>query len=165
MLGFSAFTRALKTLTEGVGRVPMYVAVKPDLDSREGIVELLETIQFPSSLMVPEREFHCTVAYSREPIRDPSLVVSEFLPIEGTADEWAVFGREKDCLVLKLSSVDLRALHYLIREKYGATHDFPTYEAHLTVCDRLPPDFKLPDAKPNLKLRFNGFEIRPLDDK
>lgn len=170
MIGYQLFKRARKIFAEMTGgKQPTYVAIKPDLDSIETLIELAEIIQLPSSMMVAENELHATVCYSRTPIADPTKTVQGWLPIHAKGDEFTVFktrDQGKNCLVLKLSSVPLRGLHVLLKKGYGASHDFPTFEAHVTLCYDTP-DYVIKNAEsiadPNVNLLFTKFEVKPLE--
>lgn len=162
-MNFLSYSDWKRMLIREQVRQPTYVAVKPDLESRESLVELAEVIGLSNSLLVPEDKMHCTVAYSRDPIDDPSTIVQTFLPATATGDDFDMFGPEKKTLVLKLSSVSLRALHVSLRN-LGASHDYPTFEPHVTLCYEVPEGFKMPTKKPKLGLKFTTFEVKPLDE-
>lgn len=167
MIGYASFKRLLRVLTE-TGPEPTYVAVKPSVDTRELLVELAEVVGLSSQDTVPERDLHATVTYSRDPIDDPSKIVDEFMPVWAEGNELAFFETRsgKSCLVLKLSSVGLRAMHEAIK-RTGASHDFPTFEAHVTLCYDCPDDVRkrVEENKNqlNLWLTFDEFEVKPLE--
>lgn len=169
MIPYNIYKRAVRVLKEAVGKRPTYAAVKPDLDSIETIVEVCEAIGLPSHLMVGETDLHATVTYSREPIGDPTKIIKEFMPIRAKGDDLTFFesrDNKKQCLVLKLSSVDLRAVHAAV-QKTGASWDFPTFEAHVTLCYDTPPEYvkRIKRAsKPNVNLLFTEFEVKELDE-
>jgi hypothetical protein len=167
LIPYNLYKRAVRVLKEAVGKRPTYVAVKPDLDSIETIVEVCEVIGLPSHMMVGETDLHATVTYSREPISDPTKVLKEFMPIRACGDDLTFFKSRdgKQCLVLKLSSVGMRAAHTAIK-KTGASHDFPTFEAHVTLCYDTPADYvkRIKRAsKPNVNLLFTEYEVKELD--
>jgi hypothetical protein len=116
---------------------------------------------------VSANELHATVTYSKAPISDPSKDVKEILPAVAESGRFALFDTKEGakCLVLKLRSLDLRALHLLISKKYNASHDFPTYEPHITLCYDVGKDFELPEEKPDISVCFDDFEVKDLDDK
>jgi 2'-5' RNA ligase len=168
MFNYKAFKKLTRVLAEKAPE-PTYVAVKPDQESKETLVELAEAIGLSSQDMVPENELHATVTYSREPIADPTEIIRGFMPIEAMGDEFHFFRSKdgKDCLVLKLSSVGLRALHSAIKTT-GASHDFPTFEAHVTLCYDTPKELKeqiesYQSYEPKVPVNFVEFEVKPLD--
>ena len=145
---------------------PTFVSVKPDSASINEIYGLMDRIRLPGKDRVVPSELHATVAYSRDPIHDPSRDVRDFLPIEADGDELTVFysrNEGKRVLVLKLTSLRLRALHHLIRKHYGASYDFPTYEPHVTLCYDLPEGFDFPKRIDPIPINFTEFESKKLD--
>lgn len=160
MISFSLF----KLLMEGKPK-PTYVPVIPDDASIHRIYGLMEEIGLPGKDRVVPSDLHTTVIYSNSPISNPSKTIREFMPITATGDDLTVFDTRsgKKCLVLKLSSVSLRALHVEIRREYGASHDFPTFEPHVTLCYDLPDDFSVPKKIDPITIEFRAFKVKELD--
>lgn len=161
MLSFLEFKR----LFESNKKKPTFVMVKPDDASMHEIYGLMDRIKLPGGDRVVPSELHATVTYSRTPIDDPRGDIPEFMPISATGDELTVFTSRsgKRCLVLKMSSVSLRALHSHIQKNYGASYDFPTYEPHVTLCYDLAEDFKVPSRIEPINITFKTFTVKPLD--
>lgn len=167
VLGYSAFSRISALMRESTHvKGPTYVCVKLDGPSEDAVWKLMQEIGLRPSDRVPVKDLHATITYSSAPIENPTDVVSRAMPVSGVGDQFHVFETrdEKRCLVLKLTSLDLRALHVLIKKKFGASHDFPTFEPHVTLCYDMPEGFKVPETKPELHLNFDQFEVKPLED-
>lgn len=163
ILNYLDFKRVFRVLTEEKAK-PTFASILPDLESRESLVELAEVIGLSNTDLVPEPELHITVAYSRADIMDPTKIIKAALPVFGAGDEFTIFNTRdgKRALVLKVSSVSIRALHVALR-KHGASHDFPTYEPHVTLCYDLPEGFVMPKNAPFVNLAFTSFEVKPLN--
>ncbi len=166
MISYIAFSRMFR-LFEAKAQ-PRFASVKPDKASIQRLKQLAQDIGLPADLMVEDSELHATVCYSRDPIEDPASIIKGFLPITAKGDKLHFFESRKDgkqCLVLKLTSLQLRALWSSIMQS-GASHDFPTYEAHVTLCYDTPPNLveqlENYDIKP-VSLLFTKYETKRLD--
>lgn len=167
MIDYAIFKKLFRILMEDGPRAT-YVAVLLDVDSRAMISDLMMVLGIPEDKRVGLHDLHATVTYSRAPIEDPTKIVQSYLPIMARGDELTIFHSRnsgKDCLVLKLSSVKLLALHQEIA-KTGASHDFPTFEAHVTLSYDCPTDVKARALKmkdPKIELQFDDYEVSPLN--
>lgn len=167
-MNYHAFKKMWRMVVEGRKKAT-YGSVKPDEDSIDKLQQLASRLGLKAADVVSPEEMHATVCYSRTPIDDPTGAFKEALPIEAEADELHFFKTrdDKDCLVVKLSSVGLRALHTRLRKEFRSSHDFPTFEAHVTLCyDVSPMDKRRIDRSQEFKpfdIRFTEFEVKPLD--
>ena len=110
------------------------------------------------------KEYQSTVVYSRGGV--PKARTYDLgLPIEASIKEWKLFDTQTGakCLVGVVDSKELTAHHKAIREKFGASHDFPEYHPHITVSY----DYKGEILKelPDFKVTFDKSEFKPLDPK
>jgi hypothetical protein len=113
-----------------------YVAVR----FSEGTADKLH--EYATSHNVPNRleasEYHSTVVYSRNKLKNISLLRELSPNWIGYPTGFDVFdstenGQITKCLVMKFSCVKLEARHVHLVEYNNATHDFPTYEAHISL--------------------------------
>jgi hypothetical protein len=166
MLKFTKFLALTASLLESKPRnnTGTYVAVYPNEKTISRLCTLC--MELDLSDMIDDDKLHATVLYSRKGIDHPQAekIADEYLPIEAIGDEYAVFGHEGEekCLVLKLSSVGLRGLHAEYRNM-GGTSDYPTYEAHVTLCYGIPENYPLPKEKPCVPLTFTRAKVNKID--
>lgn len=81
-----------------------------------------------------ERRLHTTLIYSR--INLPTFVADPKKSFSATFDGFDLFDGQnpgENPLVVRLSSPLLLARHKFIRQEFGATHDYPSYEPHVTL--------------------------------
>jgi len=111
-----------------------YLAAVFDDASNEKLKQLQRSLQLPIT-----DDFHCTVIYSRHGFHYPEFQkFNAACRIKGFEIFNYANARDTDgktkCLVALLETELLERLHYFIREAYSATHDFATYEPHVTLC-------------------------------
>jgi hypothetical protein len=56
----------------------------------------------------------------------------------------------------------MEEMHRDLRIAYGASHDYPEYHPHVTVCYNFTGD-KIPSEIPSFYLTFDRAEVKPLD--
>lgn len=81
--------------------------------------------------IIPAKDMHVTVCFSRTAIQWPSEKMSESLTIVPFDRELAFF--DNDATVLKIKSPSLEMRHKQFRNM-GASSDFPTYQPHVTIA-------------------------------
>ena len=118
-----------------------YAALVPNALSLNHLVNLQSTFDIPNP--VGKDHLHMTLVYSRLPVPGIASLTANFQPIVGTIVELAHLTTQtgNTCLVAKVSSADAQKLHTLCREKFGASHDYSDYLAHITLsynCNILP---------------------------
>ena len=109
------------------------------------------------------KQYHTTIIYSRKGI--PEVTDHKFsLPIKGTITKWDIFTSDSGdkCLVGHIESPELNALHKQLRSEYGATHDFDSYNPHVTLSYKYGSDTLL-ETVPDFKLEYTKIKIEPLD--
>ena len=60
-----------------------------------------------------------------------------------------------------MDSPELEKAHKEIRDKYGATHDYPDYHPHVTISYDYPDE--LPTEVPDMELEYDYVDIKPLN--
>ncbi|AAQ17849.1 gp57B conserved hypothetical protein [Aeromonas phage Aeh1] len=137
---FSEFTEATKQDTRGT-----YVAVRYKPRTAMAIVRRCREMGIPN--LVPYDKMHTTLVYSRKylPEFQASGKIDKVLQGVMIPD---IFETQsgKRALVLKLTDPWFGARHKEIREKHGATHDYPDYHPHITASYDVGPDFVLPKS-------------------
>lgn len=69
---------------------------------------------------------------------------------------------EENILVLKLDAPTISARHHELRESFGATHDYPDFTPHITLCYDFTGDYTA--LQPfTFQLGFEAEEVRPLN--
>jgi hypothetical protein len=112
-----------------------FVAVKFREDSKEALAKYASDSGIPNPLS-PD-EYHSTIVYSRNPLAVEKQTVFDAHWI-GKPIGFDVFqsswddGSKTNCLVLKYLCVEMDTRHEYLKS-LGATHDFPTYNAHITL--------------------------------
>ncbi|CAL9999287.1 RNA ligase [Vibrio phage D479] len=105
-----------------------YVGVKVDSASSEWLQELQKTLKLNNPL--ESSKFHATVLYSRNGIEVPSTGNSydaEAYRVDSWKDQ-----EGKSVVIVKLKSEGLKNRHDDLIDA-GGTHDFPEYNAHITL--------------------------------
>lgn len=138
-----------------------YVNMKLSEDSNLELQKFLRERNIPSD---DPAGFHCTIVYSRKPCPDCKFYQFN-LPIFARVDKWEVFPTQKggQCLVLKLECPEMIQAHEDIRNAYGATHDYPEYKPHVTICYDYNKEAYPSPIIENFWLTFNVAEVKGLD--
>ena len=139
-----------------------YVAAKLTKASQKMLDHYVTEAKIPHA--ADPQQYHSTIIYSRKSIPE----VKDYkikLPLKAKIKEWKLFdnnnSRSGKCLVAIIDSPELEKAHKEIREKYGATHDYPDYHPHVTVSYDYPGP--LPKVIPNIELEYGKIDIEPLD--
>lgn len=141
----------LHELREALKQKGTYAGVKFSKDTQESLVDYMREAKIPN--MLDKDKLHSTLLYSRKhcPNYKPASPV-EYIGTPIGLDVWdtdAPGGGKSKCLVLKYSCPALEKRHAQLRKEHGATHDFPTYNPHITLSydigDVNPDDF--PDVR------------------
>jgi 2'-5' RNA ligase len=153
----------LSCISEETEKPGTYCAVYPDEETIVHIKELCAKLGIKDPTL--PNKLHATVLYSRKHVDHDVCRNLVELPVHGVADELALFSQQdgKKCLVLKFSSIYLQRLHDRLI-KTGGTHDFPSYETHVTLARDLDDSFVVPDDEITVPLVFNKFEVKNLDE-
>ena len=93
-----------------------------------------------------DRRLHTTVLYSRNHHPDLETAPSDKYIAKITG--YAIFGEQEGMriLVAKLHAPAVVKRHNFLMAKYGATHDYPDFNPHISLCydfngdiDKIPP--------------------------
>ena len=138
-----------------------YVSVKLDKDSTEKLDTWVSNNNIPNQS--DPNEYHATVIYSRKGVPE-AQTYDLGLPIQAKVSGWSIFDTQQGtkCLVAKIDSKALMNHHEHLIQKFGATHDYPSYQPHVTVSYDYGSD-EAPNEVPNFTLNFNSSEFKPLD--
>lgn len=109
----------------------------------------------------PESEMHVTIAYSRAPVRwlDMGAAWTEEVHVPGGGPRTIErLGPEGRTVVLGFVSPDLTGRHEELRER-GASWDWPSYLAHVTIAEDVPESFDVSALTPYTGRLIFGPEI------
>jgi hypothetical protein len=103
-------------------------------------------------------EFHCTVMYSASPVPQAESVRGP-LTASASITGWELLGEQ--ATVLLISCATAQRMHKLFR-RHGASHSWPSYDAHVTVNSEqhLRP---LPVELPPFALHFDRLTVKPIE--
>ena len=109
-----------------------YISVKLDKDSSKKLDSWVTLNGIPNQ--TDPNEFHATVIYSRKGVPDAKSY-DLGLPIDAKISGWHIFDTQQGtkALVAKIDSSVLAKHHTHLIKKFGATHDYPSYQPHVTV--------------------------------
>ena len=139
----------LKKLTER--RTGTYAAVKYDQSTLKILTEWMKIWNIPDFLV--EEKLHTTVLYSRAPLHPEDYKNLDAQQLKALGWKFAPKALDrfssssdknspKNVLVLKLEAPELVTFHQSLIQA-GATHDFPTYEPHITLSYEVPDSFDI----------------------
>jgi len=137
-----------------------YFGVVPDEDGMEKIKDLIKSLKLKNP--IEDEKIHVTLMYSEDkgnPLIPPSDLTYEAKPVG-----FALFGPEKNCLVVKLESKDLQARHDELLAS-GFIHSYDDYSPHVTLSydyeGELPDSERLKDIG---MMSFSGEYSQAIDD-
>lgn len=138
-----------------------YMSAKLSRKSQKDLDQWVAEHNIPNA--ADPKQYHSTIIYSRKGVPD----VKDYkikLPIRAKIKEWKIFPTQAGpkALVAIMDSPELDNHHKTIREKYGATHDYPDYHAHVTVSYDYG-NGPAPTETPDLELEYDSTELKPLD--
>jgi 2'-5' RNA ligase len=157
----------LQQLLEFKAPSGVYVCLRPDKATRDHIHQFFKDAEIPG-LIVPS-EYHVTLMYAPSQDLDkykddiPEDVSADTGPGSAKFGGYALYGENKDCLVMKLDSDMLQRMHKRLRD-LGLVPTYPEYSPHLTLSyqgsdvdiDKL--------AKPDFEFKFQpDCEINAID--
>jgi 2'-5' RNA ligase len=138
-----------------------YIAANVSPSSQKALDEWVTKHKIPNPS--EPKEYHTTVIYSRKGIPD---VMNDKIdtPLSGKIIGWKIFGTQVGvkCLVASVECDELDDQHNRIRAEYGATHDFPEYQPHITVSYNYG-DGAVPKEIPTFPIVFNKITMKALD--
>jgi hypothetical protein len=137
-----------------------YAALIPSQSSLTLLSNLQKTLGIPNP--VSKDQLHMTLIYSRLPVPGIARLAANLEPIFGTIVELAHLPTQTGatCLVAKVSSDSAQNLHNICRVNFGATHDYASYLAHITLsynCDVLPT------LDQPIDITFDQLSVKPIE--
>lgn len=140
-----------------------YAKLVPCDKTKQKIAQVVDLINLVNPTSV--HDLHVTLVYSRKAC--PEIEFHEVgLPANAYGAAFDIFPNRdgSSCLVLRLASDQIHALHNTIREQYGATHDYPEFSPHLTLSYDYPHPIPSEGVLDHLKdLHFDQYVVEPLD--
>lgn len=113
-----------------------YAGVRFCKNTQQSLMDYMHEAGIPN--MLDKSKLHTTLLYSR--VHCPDYQPNEKVNYVGTPKGFEVWdtessdgGGKSKCLVLKYECPELEKRHKDLRKEHGATHDFPTYNPHITM--------------------------------
>ena len=122
--------KLFKWLLEGMP-AGTYVGARLSDDSAEKIMKFIKENDIPEPL--DKSKLHITLIHSRKYLPKFKSRGKLEEPMLAEPTGVALFGEEKNALVVKLKSPDLVKRHKQIMEEHGATFDFDEYKPHVSL--------------------------------
>jgi len=145
-----------------------YAEILLDDASRAKLTALMDRLGVRNK--IDPAKMHTTMIYSRKPC--PTAM--ELDGIETTYPAWIKSLKTwptqqgTNCLVAEIEAYTLDELHQHMREKYGATHDYPDFTPHVTLSyDCGDQQFEMPDdlTDDDRTVSYTRLHVKPLDPK
>lgn len=138
-----------------------YACLVPNLAS----IKELQSLQYMLNLSSPvaAKDLHMTVIYSRKPCPGAAELMDGFNPIVGKVAKLGYLPTQAGttCLVAEVECPDAVGLHHYIRETHGASHDYPSYLAHITLSYDCPMGIR--ELLNPLNIVFDQFKVSALN--
>jgi 2'-5' RNA ligase len=141
-----------------------YAELIPDPATRAMLNNLANKLGITN--ITPHDKFHTTLIYSRRPC--PKMQDLDGTPFPHSARiiglrTWDTQQGTR-CLVALVDCPELIRLHQDLRDKHGATHDFPDFQPHFTLSyDCSDRELTLPPGEHTV--RYERLHVKPLDPK
>jgi hypothetical protein len=118
-----------------------YFGVKPTKETIRAMREFMGDHRIPNP--VEDNDLHATVVYSRafvgarplgklDPTWKAKFHEYDIFPTSSPIEE-AEGAEQGRCLVMKFHCPEIHDRHHFLRKQHGATHDFPTFDPHMTM--------------------------------
>lgn len=105
-----------------------YAAVKVSPSAADNIIDTAKKLGIPN--LINPSDIHCTLLYSRKHI---PLSGSIDVDYDAQVSNFELFGDNKEILVIKLLSSDIKERHKFLMDTYDATYDYDEYIPHITL--------------------------------
>ena len=106
-----------------------YFGVKPSEESMEQIQSIIKKAKVKNA--ISEDDIHVTLLFSPDK-GNPMIPPSSDLVHKAVPYKFAMFGPEKNCLVVKLESSDLKNRHNQLLA-HGFIHSYDEFSPHITL--------------------------------
>lgn len=134
---------------------PKYIELQYSADTQAYLRAYCEangfdlSVKFDKTTQDPaEFDFHSTVIFSSTSHSIPNRTYTAFIP--ATAKNFALFGENKNILVIEIDSPELVKIHDYFMKKYNIQEQFEIYRPHVTLCYNYSgdlPQVSLPDQQ------------------
>jgi hypothetical protein len=105
-----------------------YAAVKVSPTAASNIIDTAKKLGIPN-LLNPS-DIHCTLLYSRKQVPLSGNIDVDY---DALVSNFELFGDNKEILVIKLLSDDIKKRHKFLMDTYDATYDYDEYIPHITL--------------------------------
>ena len=133
----------IQDLFEGTKVRGSYIGVHYSKESVNRLNKFAKSLKIDD--IIDKDKYHSTIIYSTKPLpkafkaigkyKDPIIVQPKRLDIFDTDDGGV--------LVLKLDAPELVKRHKLLMKEYDLKFDYPNFTPHITLCYKLPDNYKL----------------------
>ena len=140
-----------------------YACLVPDSNSIKQLQSLQNMLDLSSPVLA--KDLHMTVIYSRKPCPSVAELSHGVSPINGKIAKLGYLPTQHNttCLVAEVECPDAVGMHHSICKAHGASHDYPTYLAHITLSYDCKMGIK--ELLHPLKIVFDQFKVSALDPK
>ncbi len=112
----------------------VYIQLVPDFLTRMSLDDYVNK----HLSMEPTLNYHCTIAYSKEP-RSVKVEKEYINIIEANFNKFNVF---RDCLVMEITNDVINKLHEYFKCRYGFKWGYDYYKPHITLAKSFTGDVK-----------------------
>jgi len=138
-----------------------YFGAKPSDESLASVEALMKKMKLADPIDL--ENVHVTLMYSADK-GNPMIPPSSDLEYKAVPTKFALFGPEKDCLVIKLESVDLTNRHNQLLA-HGFIHSYDEYSPHITLSYKYEGDMPSNDLLKDMgELVFTGEYVMAIED-
>lgn len=138
-----------------------YFGVKPTNDTLENIKKVMKKIKLNDP--ISHDDIHVTLMYS-ENKGNPLIPPSSELVHDATGCSFALYGPEKNCLVIKLKSEGMKNRHNALLS-HGFIHSYDEFSPHITLSYNYQGEVPSSDILSELgDMQFTGEYVTPISD-
>jgi hypothetical protein len=105
-----------------------YAAVKVSHTAAGNIIDTAKKLGIPN--LLNPLDIHCTLLYSRKQVPLSGNIDVDY---DALVSNFELFGDNKEILVIKLLSNDIKKRHKFLMDTYDATYDYDEYIPHITL--------------------------------
>lgn len=129
--------RTLMALCEGADySAGVYCSAKPTQSTTDALRAFCAAYDIPNP--VPASEMHTTIIYSTKGHPDFSCEEKYTPEIKAKFSGFAMFGENKDTLVVKMKSPELQKRHDEMMDEFDLSYNFDEYIPHITLSYDAP---------------------------
>lgn len=131
-----------------------YAQVSPTDETKKTLKDIIKKVKPKNA--IDDDDFHVTLVFSIGK-GNPTLQPSNDVEYKAYADSFALFGPNKDVLVIQLESEDLNSRHEYLLNSGFLRHSYQEYRPHITLGYEF--DGKLPDKEKLLRKDSEKIEL------